>query len=601
MKTGMIPPGVPYLIRTVLNLSLAPAATICLVDFVQRGLGTEVPLWLSIFLAIASFPLWTAVGIYWRSWTRHREAKRMGARPAPVWVGKWVGNIDHIINIRKALKTGYPGEYMTKAFPEVGRVFNMQILWENMIFTDEPDHIKSILATEFSNYIKGDKFKYSMASLLGTGVFNSDGDMWKFHRSMTRPFFSRDRISHFDIFDRHGEEAIGKMKQRFAEGYAIDFQDLVSRFTLDSATEFLFGNDVGSLSAQLPYPYGIKAPASALHVASPPTSAETREFAKAFAEAQEVSADRTRFGSTWPLFEIAHDKTKVPMKVVGGYIDKILEEALRKHKQIESTDCGEDADDGETLMEHLIKFTSDRVVLKDEILNILLAGRDTTAATLTFVVYFLAMYPNVMLRLRSEILDKVGPVRRPTYDDIRDLKYLRAVINETLRLYPVVPFNVRETVHATTLSSPDPTQKPIYIPAKTSVSYSVLLLHRRKDLWGPDAEEFDPERFLDDRLTRHLTPNPFIFLPFNAGPRICLGQQFAYNEVSFMLIRLLQNFSGMTLEPSAHAPGTLPPKAWAGEGRKAIDRFYPKSHLTMYSHGGLWVRMTEAEREKGVR
>ena len=92
------------------------------------------------------------------------------------------------------------------------------------------------------------------------------------------------------------------------------------------------------------------------------------------------------------------------------------------------------------------------------------AGRDTTAATLTFVVYFLSQYPYVMERLRQEILEVVGPSRSPTFEDIRDMKYLRAVLNgepkrlvpflqlhinyvETLRLYPIVPFNVRSVLH----------------------------------------------------------------------------------------------------------------------------------------------------------
>ena len=99
-------------------------------------------------------------------------------------------------------------------------------------------------------------------------------------------------------------------------------------------------------------------------------------------------------------------------------------------------------------------------------------------------------------------------------------------------------------MNATTWPHPDPTQKPYYIPAGTRIMYSALIMHRRKDLWGPDgkyttcgiavyllipttilADEFDPDRFLDDRLKKYLIKNPFIFLPFNAGPRICLGQQ----------------------------------------------------------------------------
>ncbi|EPQ55554.1 cytochrome P450 monooxygenase pc-2 [Gloeophyllum trabeum ATCC 11539] len=540
-----------------------------------------------------------------QSWNKRRDAERMGARLVPVWNGRWPGNVDHIVNLIKLVNSGYPGEYFLRAWPEVGKVFNTRVLWEDIILTVEPDHVKVILATDFNSFVKGDKQKYKMESLLGTGVFNSDGRRILFHRSMTRPFFSRDRIAHFDIFDRHGEEAIEKIKQRQAEGYPVDFQDLISRFTLDSATDFLFGSNVNSLSDVLPYPYGVDAAATVTDspVASPPGSAEAKRFAGAFAEAQDVIARRFNMGEIWPLSEIGKDKTKEPMKVVSGYIDRILEEALAKTKAalpLDTVDAkvDDEAEDGETLLEHLIKFTSDRKILKDETLNILLAGRDTTAATLTFVIYFLAMYPNVMARLRSEVLDKVGPTRKPTYDDIREMKYLRAVINETLRLYPAVPFNVRQSVRATTLPSPNPGQKPFYVPANTSVTYSVFLMHRRKDLWGPDADDFDPDRFIDDRLRKYLTPNPFIFVPFNAGPRICLGQQFAYNEMSFMLIRLLQNFSSIELEPSAHAPGTLPPKEWAkAEGRQAIERFCPKSHLTMYSRGGLWVRMTEVNKE----
>jgi len=122
-------------------------------------------------------------------------------------------------------------------------------------------------------------------------------------------------------------------------------------------------------------------------------------------------------------------------------------------------------------------------------------------------------------------------------------------------------------------------------------------MHRREDLWGPDALVFDPDRFLDDRLRKYLVPNPFIFLPFNAGPRICLGQQFAYNEVSLFLIRLLQTFSGISFAPDAD-PHSLPPVSWAtGEARRPIERVWLKAHLTLYANNGSWFRMKEAEND----
>jgi len=255
----------------------------------------------------------------------------------------------------------------------------------------------------------------------------------------------------------------------------------------------------------------------------------------------------------------------------------------------------ESVQEDETLLDHLVNFTDDLKILKDETLNIMIAGRDTTATTLSSAIYLLSMHPDALSRLRKEILDTVGPIRRPTYEDIKEMKYLRAFINETLRLYPPVPFNIRESIEATTLSPITPGGKPVYIPPKTGVSYCVMVMHRRKDLWGPDADEFDPDRFLDHRLHKYLTPNPFIFLPFNAGPRICLGQQFAYNETSFMLIRVLQQFSHIALDGEAQPPEGKPLPYWANErGRQSIEKLRFRSHLTIYAQGGVWVRMHEA-------
>lgn len=127
--------------------------------------------------------------------------------------------------------------------------------------------------------------------------------------------------------------------------------------------------------------------------------------------------------------------------------------------------------------------------------------------------------------------------------------------------------------------------------------YSVFVMHRRTDVWGPDALKFDPDRFLDERQQKYLGRNPFIFLPFNAGPRICLGQQYAYNQMSFMIIRLLQNFSTIKLEPHAQSPSTRPPEWWSQiPGRQSLEKLWPRSHLTMYANGGLWCKMGEAPR-----
>lgn len=112
----------------------------------------------------------------------------------------------------------------------------------------------------------------------------------------------------------------------------------------------------------------------------------------------------------------------------------------------------------------------------------------------------------------------------------RSLSYtVRACLNETLRLFPPVPVNMRCSIAPTVIptgeKNADGTTKRIYIPGHgTPVRYTVLLMQRRKDLWGEDALEFNPERWLDPDRIKNMTIDPFKFLPFNAGPRICLGQ-----------------------------------------------------------------------------
>ncbi|GLB33366.1 putative cytochrome p450 [Lyophyllum shimeji] len=555
-------PGIAYLATSLPTLLPPLIAVYVLTRLLHAYLAIHLPPWAVAIASIFSIPVALLVKVYYKELIDRRRAAAQGAVLPPRIYDKWPAGIGLLLQFTENLKNGYPGENFEEWSKTYGNTFNLRILFENRFFTAEPDYIKAILATQFDIFEKGPVFDLQTRSFLGTGVFNSDGEMWKFHRAMTRPFFSKDRITEFDIFERHAQDAIQKLKARLNEGYPVDIQDLVSRFTMDSATEFLFAKDVRSLDVELPYPHYSplsKAPASVNHPAN--------IFSKAFDEAQRAIAFRSRFGAAWPLTEFFSDKVKDKMGPIYDFINPILAEAVARKKETNSVEKigaygDREVQDGECLIDHLINYTDDPIVLRDETLNILLAGRDTTTNSISYAIYMLAKHPPVLNRLRDEILRTIGSSGRPTYDNMKNMKYLRAVINETLRLYPAVPFNVRTSNKATLLPSKIG-GKPFYIPANSKVPYSVFLMQRRTDLWGPDANEFDPDRFLDDRLRRYLTPNPFIFLPFNAGPRICLGQQFAYHETSYFLIRLLQTFSKITTAPEAQPPDSLPPQSWA--------------------------------------
>lgn len=163
---------------------------------------------------------------------------------------------------------------------------------------------------------------------------------------------------------------------------------------------------------------------------------------------------------------------------------------------------------------------------------------------LSWLFYELSAHPQIVSKLRRDILERIGPTKAPTYDDLKNIRYLQHVMSETLRLYPGVPFNVRLALHDTTLphgGGPDGLQ-PIGIRKNTPVGYSTLLMQRRRDLYPepsaefPDVTVFAPERW------DHWTPRSWTYIPFNGGPRICIGQQFALTEMGYTVVRILQRF-----------------------------------------------------------
>jgi hypothetical protein len=214
-----VAPGLALLARFAGHLF-----TYCLIGTASWRLlslcGISISSWWLVPGLIASLPL----GITFKNLAHNYEAAALGARPMPVLQGKMFGNIDLMLRLVEAMRTGYPGDGMIGAIAVVGNCFNFRVMFDDILFTCEPRHIKAVLAADFENFVKGDRFKNLMFNVLGTGVFNSDANMWKFHRGITRPFFTHERISHFNIFDRHAEDAITQIKSRLRAGYPVDSQ-----------------------------------------------------------------------------------------------------------------------------------------------------------------------------------------------------------------------------------------------------------------------------------------------------------------------------------------------------------------------------------------
>ncbi|KAJ4405018.1 hypothetical protein N0V91_005563 [Didymella pomorum] len=407
---------------------------------------------------------------------------------------------------------------------------------ERVILTAEPENIKAILATQFKDYGKGEQFRKDWHRFLGNGIFTTDGTLWHNSRQLIRPQFIKDRLSDIDIFETHTQILLSKI----SGGQATDTMDMMFRYTLDAATHFLLGVSVDSLE-------------------NPQT-----KFADAFGNAQRVQSIIARVGPlNWavPRKRMGfYDSIDTINDFVSTFIDRAL--ALSPEELNEKSNH----DSGYTFLHAIAGYTRDRQMLRDQLVSVLLAGRDTTACTLTWAIYHLSLSPSIFAKLRQEIIDTVGLTEKPTYQHLKDMKYLQHVLNETLRLYPVVPYNVRMALKDTTLPTgggPNGDQ-PIGILAGTPIGYSTLVMQRRADLYpGPETGFADPTHFVPERWNS-WTPKSWTYIPFNGGPRICIGQQFALTEMGYTLVRLLQRFSGIENlmedeHPGLHADIVLQP------------------------------------------
>jgi len=187
------------------------------------------------------------------------------------------------------------------------------------------------------------------------------------------------------------------------------------------------------------------------------------------------------------------------------------------------------------------KLEFDDQYLLDVLKNFLIAGRDTTAVCLSWTFYLLTQHPDVERKVLDEIHTVVGENPEDiTYENLNKLKYMRQVIDESLRLYPPVPYDERTTVNEDILPS------GYVIPANTTVVYSAYAAHRLHDYYK-DPTTFNPDRWTTDSI------KPFSFVAFHGGPRICLGQNMAYQEVKVAMCTILQRF---TFERADNSPVT---------------------------------------------
>lgn len=489
-----------------------------------------------------------------RKFIEYQFTKKYGCKNPPTIDTGFLG----IPMIRQALgnlKGGSVLEFFMDRTREVDvGTYQMFVAGMKIIFTIEPENIKAMLATQFNDFALGSRHAH-FKPLLGDGIFTLDSHGWKNSRAMLRPQFSREQISHVRSLEPHVQTLASHIRKN--AGQPFDIQDLFFKFTVDTATDILFGESVYCLRD------------GTVPEQPPADGFKGREmFNEAFNATQKVLATRSYSQSFY--FLINTPEFRRCCKIVHGFARYYVDKAV----QMDDETLEKKTQSGYTFLYELAKTTKNPKVLQDQLLNIMVAGRDTTAGLLSFTLFELSRNPDIWDKLKQEVYTHFGhgseeDIAAISFESLKRCEYLKYVLNEVLRLYPSVPVNFRDSTKDTTLPSgggPDG-KSPVFVPKGTTVAYTVYCTHRQQEYYGPDAEEFVPERWAAQPKLG------WAYLPFNGGPRICLGQQFALTEASYVIVRLIQMFPNLSSEYSGE---DIPKKLL---------------HLTLSMYDGVPVRM----------
>ncbi|KAF2153610.1 putative P450 monooxygenase [Myriangium duriaei CBS 260.36] len=405
--------------------------------------------------------------------------------------------------------------------PQRPWTFETKFFSTRMVFTADEDNIKAILSTQFEDFGKGEDFRRGFHDFLGDSVFTTDGHQWKAYRKLLRPHFSKYRVSDLDILERHVQVFLPLL----SAPETVDVKDLFLRLSLDTFTDSFLDNSAASLITP------------------------DNDLARAFNDVQRIQYLMSRAG---PLRVFLH---KGRFHEGLRKLDKLVQPAIQRALTLGKTEQAETDNNKESTFLEGLSGISDEKAIRNQVLSLLMAGRDTTAYALSWMFYHLGQQPDIVERLQQEIISNVGP-RKPTYQELKTLSLLQNTIKETLRLYPALPFNVRVSTKDTSLprGGGHDGLSPIGVLRNTPISFSTLLLHRKPDSYSLTSTDFpNPKDFAPDRWCS-WSPDKWTYMPFSVGPRTCIGQDFAMTHMAYVAVRILQTYK--TIEcPMEEGPG----------------------------------------------
>lgn len=440
------------------------------------------------------------------------------------FLSKWIDAVDDYPKIPEA--KGAISAIRSEAFfiplhelyLTYGGIFRLTFGPKSFLIVSDPSIAKHILKDNSKGYSKGILAEI-LDFVMGKGLIPADGEIWRVRRRAIVPSLHQKYVAAMiSLFGQATDRLCRKLDSAAYDGEDVEMESLFSRLTLDIIGKAVFNYDFDSLTNDT----GI---VEAVYTV-------LRE-----AEDRSVAPIPVWEVPIWKDISPKLKKVNSALKLINGTLDDLIaickrmveEEELQFHEEYMN------AKDPSIL--HFLLASGDDVSskqLRDDLMTMLIAGHETTAALLTWTFYLLSKEPSVLLKLQNEV-DSVLGDRIPTIEDMKKLKYSTRVINESLRLYPQPPVLIRRSLEDDKLGEyPIKRGEDIFI--------SVWNLHRCPKRWE-DADKFNPERWPLDEPNPNETNQSFSYLPFGGGPRKCVGDMFASFEAVVAVAMLVRRFN----------------------------------------------------------
>lgn len=435
--------------------------------------------------------------------------------------------IRHLNQARDNIITAWPKSYYRREF------IVENLLGRRMFVVNSPAGVQQVMVSRADRYRKSPSNDQALRPLLGNGLFVSDGALWQRQRRAVNPAVHTSRLPGYATeIATVGETMMADWRNRPA-GFEVDVTEEFTLLTAEIISRIMFGF---------------------------PLAEKVHELFAAFVQYQGShgrvhTAELLGFPSWLPRWSGFSGRRAV------ARFDRVLLEIIAAGRARNRTDF-------EDFLDLLLNFRDDQgqpmspTLVRDEMASVFLAGHETTAITLSWACWLLDSHPDAEARVVEEARRVLGS-RRPTIEDYSQLTYTRAVVEETLRLYPPVHVFSRQAIADDEIAGTK-------IPSGSFITISSWVLHRHTLYWE-NPNTFDPDRFLPPRAEKI---ERFAYIPFGAGPRICLGKALGLMESVLLLAMICRDWKlqlrenhpvaplgRMTLRPSHGLPMRVTPRA----------------------------------------